>query len=434
MRWNKITKRIAKTLALLVVVVGGAVAPIAGVIIPGMQSTAHAANVSDTTYGSCTWNITDGTLNIRPTNNNSGTMPATGGTTPWESYDASIEKVNIAAGVIANADSSALFAELVNVTEYVGLINLNTENVVNMSYMFSENNSVQTFNLSNFHTESVTDMSWMFCDCFSLKAVNVLNFDTSSVTDMSCLFRSCVALEKLDLSSLTTSMETTMDEMFLSTDELWELKLGSTFIFSTYDTGLVNPPMEVNFDGMYVTNSDQWQEIGTGTAHNPNGTILDVMDIPANHNGQGVAHTYVWQGTWADNTLVDYTVEPSYTITIPVSITISNVNGKGNGDVVLGAYPKLPYEDSLITIGVTSAAWELTNDHDTTGVAYLFGTDEGYDDLSTGDTFEFTADGEDDEPQVQTVYATLPSGSQFKYAETYTDTVNYTISTGSPEE
>ena len=41
------------------------------------------------------------------------------------------------------------------------------------------------FNLTNFNTNNVTDMSFMFSGCLSLKKLNLSNFDTSNVTNMS---------------------------------------------------------------------------------------------------------------------------------------------------------------------------------------------------------------------------------------------------------
>ena len=45
--------------------------------------------------------------------------------------------------------------------------------------------------LKNFNTNNVTDMSYMFSECSSLKELNLNNFNTNNVTDMSCMLSGC---------------------------------------------------------------------------------------------------------------------------------------------------------------------------------------------------------------------------------------------------
>ena len=46
-------------------------------------------------------------------------------------------------------------------------------------------------NLINFNTNNVTDMSYMFDGCSLLKELNLNNFNTNNVTNMSCMFSGC---------------------------------------------------------------------------------------------------------------------------------------------------------------------------------------------------------------------------------------------------
>ena len=56
--------------------------------------------------------------------------------------------------------------------------------------MFYYCSSLTSLNLSNFNTNNVIDMSYMFCDCSSLTSLNLFNFNTNNVKDMrSMLFR-----------------------------------------------------------------------------------------------------------------------------------------------------------------------------------------------------------------------------------------------------
>ena len=45
----------------------------------------------------------------------------------------------------------------------------NTQNVIDMSYMFSNCSSLNELNLSFFNTEKVKNMKYMFGECWSLK-------------------------------------------------------------------------------------------------------------------------------------------------------------------------------------------------------------------------------------------------------------------------
>lgn len=74
---------------------------------------------------------------------------------------------------------------------------LNTSNVTNMKYMFSDCNKLQTIDLSNFDTSNVTDMSYMFNYCEELSPLNLSNFDTSKVTKARDMFNSCMQLKTL---------------------------------------------------------------------------------------------------------------------------------------------------------------------------------------------------------------------------------------------
>ena len=74
------------------------------------------------------------------------------------------------------------------------LSNFNTQNVNNMSYMFSHCESLTYIDLSNFKTENVTYMSGMFSHCESLTYIDLSNFKTENVTNMSRMFECCGSL------------------------------------------------------------------------------------------------------------------------------------------------------------------------------------------------------------------------------------------------
>ena len=54
---------------------------------------------------------------------------------------------------------------------------------------------LEELNLSNFDTNNVTDISGMFSKCFELKKIDLSNFNTNNVENMSFLFKNCHSLK-----------------------------------------------------------------------------------------------------------------------------------------------------------------------------------------------------------------------------------------------
>ena len=106
------------------------------------------------------------------------------------------------------------------------LSSFNTENVTNMSYMFSKS-KIQTLDLSSFNTEKVTNMSFMFYECHNLQNVILTSFNTENVTNMYDMFYCCKNLQNLDLSSFKTQNVTNMGCMFYGCSNLKTLDLSS---------------------------------------------------------------------------------------------------------------------------------------------------------------------------------------------------------------
>ncbi|MBR4729938.1 MAG: BspA family leucine-rich repeat surface protein [Prevotella sp.] len=77
----------------------------------------------------------------------------------------------------------------------IGLENLNTSEVENMSYLFWDCSSLTEIDLSHFDTRNVTDMSGMFSECSDLKTIYVGDqWSTASVTDGRYMFYDCTSL------------------------------------------------------------------------------------------------------------------------------------------------------------------------------------------------------------------------------------------------
>ena len=111
---------------------------------------------------------------------------------------------------------------------------LNTEQVTNMSYMFSDCSALTSLDLSNFNTAKVRDMSYMFYRCSTLSSLDLSNFNTAIVTNMSYMFNDCSTLSSLDLSNFNTAIVTNMSYMFFRCSALSSLDL------SNFNTAIVS--------------------------------------------------------------------------------------------------------------------------------------------------------------------------------------------------
>ena len=125
-----------------------------------------------------------------------------------------VTKIVIDPDVIAPKDSTSLFSNFNNVKKFVGLSNLNTSQVTNMSTMFGDSDAKE-LDLNGWDTSNVTDMNGMFYDCEKLEKVNVKSFDTENVINMADMFFYCHHLHILDLSNFKTPKLETAYLMFI---------------------------------------------------------------------------------------------------------------------------------------------------------------------------------------------------------------------------
>ena len=117
----------------------------------------------------------------------------------WDGQRENIEKVVFDAS-FANAKPTSCyrwFDNCFNLTEIVGIENLNTQNVTDMSRMFNCCYALTSLDVSNFNTEKVTNMSNMFGSCKKLSSLDLSNFNTERVEEMSHMFSVCSALQTI---------------------------------------------------------------------------------------------------------------------------------------------------------------------------------------------------------------------------------------------
>mgnify|MGYP002672395493 CR=1 FL=1 len=120
------------------------------------------------------------------------------------------------------------FQECGNLETISGLDYLNTENVTDMSNMFSNCIILPSLDLSNFNTAKVTNMSCMFKNCKELSSLNLSeSFNTVNVTNMSSMFYGCSQLSSLALSNFNTEKVKFMPSMFYGCNKLSSLDLSN---------------------------------------------------------------------------------------------------------------------------------------------------------------------------------------------------------------
>ena len=143
-------------------------------------------------------------------------------------------------------------------TEIKGIENLNTQNVTDMSSMFSDCQKLTSLDLSNFNTANVKYMRSMFGFCQKLTSLNVTNFNTANVEDMRSMFKNCSALTGIFASNkFVTDMVIDGSDMFSGCDKLiGAIKyIGSQtdHHYANYENGYFSPeggfPAYAVFDG-----------------------------------------------------------------------------------------------------------------------------------------------------------------------------------------
>ena len=108
---------------------------------------------------------------------------------------------------------SSFFEELRYLTSIIGLENLNTTHVTDMSKMFYNCYNLNSLNLSQFNTGNVEKMNEMFYNCHGLNSLDLSAFNTAKVNNMYRMFYYCF-VKTIDLSSFNTANVENMNEMF----------------------------------------------------------------------------------------------------------------------------------------------------------------------------------------------------------------------------
>ena len=87
---------------------------------------------------------------------------------------------------IADFTNNDLYLNYITSIEFNNCVN--TKNVTNMSYMFSNLVALKGLDLSCFDTSNVTNMKNMFTNCLALTSLDISSFDISNVQNFSSMF------------------------------------------------------------------------------------------------------------------------------------------------------------------------------------------------------------------------------------------------------
>lgn len=119
------------------------------------------------------------------------------------------------------------FYQCPNITEIVGLENLNTSEMKSMLAMFESCESLQRIDVSHFDTRNVTNMQSMFKECEALTELDCSHFDTRYVKRMDSMFSGCINLERLNIDNFNTELVVNMRSMFYNCVKLKVLNVTS---------------------------------------------------------------------------------------------------------------------------------------------------------------------------------------------------------------
>ena len=201
----------------------------------------------------------------------------------WYDRDLPITKVEFSPSFANTRPTSnyAWFSGLSDLTEIIGIENLNTSRSTNMSAMFNGCSSLTSLDLSHFDTRNVEYMNYMFENCTSLQSLDVSNFDARHVDvhedsdlqnyGLEFMFASCKSLTELNLSNFNTEGVKNMNGMFSGCSSLTTLNLTS---FNT---------AEVTYMSFMFANCEKLNTIAVGVSDDTN-TYWNTSSVTTSDN------------------------------------------------------------------------------------------------------------------------------------------------------
>ncbi|QSB51983.1 BspA family leucine-rich repeat surface protein [Leuconostoc falkenbergense] len=217
----------------------------------------------------------------------------------WFSANPKLKNVDLSSWNVANIQNlTGLFLscpelESVNLSGWT-----NTKgNALNMTDMFAATSKLETLVMTNVNLQNITNMNGMFTRT-GLKEVDLSGLNTSNVTIMANIFINANKLEKVDLSTWDTQNVTSTLNMFTGTTSLWQIKLGANTVFKGKNPNFTAAPAAgttiIDDGNTYTTLAAEWQIVGTGSPHQPNGAYVTTTEM---YEDTPRPVTYVWAHT-----------------------------------------------------------------------------------------------------------------------------------------
>lgn len=121
------------------------------------------------------------------------------------------------------------------------LLDICTTDIIDMSRLFEDCNTIKKLDLDTWDTSNVVNMGAMFVNCTFLKEIkmNKNGFNTSNVITMNSMFFGCKSLESLNLSSWDVSKCENMTGLFNNCESLKELDLSSWDVSNVKYIGII---------------------------------------------------------------------------------------------------------------------------------------------------------------------------------------------------
>ena len=232
-------------------------------------------------------------------------------------YKNSITSIDVRSNVELPEDSSSLFANYFFNVKHISLNQFDFEKVKNMSMMFADMKSLETFSLWQ-QIPNVTNLHGLFKNDLNLKRID-FGVNTSKITDMSEMFYGNSSLRTLDISRFDMRQVQNTSNMFAKTN-LFRIILGPGNKFHKED---VLP----NFG------SNNWVSVGSGTESKPEG-LLSFSSTDT--SGQSLAKYYDGKGRKGYQTFVTKGVRVKADVVIESNLgkqIVKNVEGM-KGDTV----------------------------------------------------------------------------------------------------
>ncbi|WP_337090085.1 BspA family leucine-rich repeat surface protein [Leuconostoc pseudomesenteroides] len=169
-----------------------------------------------------------------------------------------VKKIVFTKTVELPSDSSALFADLANLTQ---------------------------FDARNLQTDAATNLARLFYNDSSLLKISNTSFKTTTtLTSVAGIFGNCSALQTVDISAMRTSSSTTAtNDMFTNTTNLWKITFGKNTDLAP--CGLLEAPnvgtkLSTDDGNLYTTRSNSWRIVEVaGNDHNPQGGTVSTEQM-----------------------------------------------------------------------------------------------------------------------------------------------------------